>query len=1124
MLNYLDTGFRFRVKKDKGSLVLLIVFTLIGSTSVGQDFEKGLIKLWRIKKEQDFEAPDVTVAICNIFIFDNIKLAIMSTANNCFDSCKKYVKLFTTMPKIISLALAFFILSISSSFAQNGTVSGTVKDPDNKPVEGATITVKQTKVSTVADKDGRFSISAVKGNTITISNVNFEPQNFEVGNETTVEIKLELKSGTLDEVVVVGYGSSIKRDLASATSKVTAKQFQTAVISTVDQALQGRATGIQVTSSSGEPGANTVIRVRGSNSLSGNNEPLYVIDGVIMPEYKEASATVYGSFSQNGLYGLNPNDVESIEVLKDASATAIYGSRGANGVVVITTKAAKSGEGKIEFTSKISTGSILNPLKMMSGKQFAEVYNEYSVYNGRAIPFGNIDTLSVNTNWFEEVTRPAQREDLSLSISGGTPKASYYISGNHLRDKGAVLGSGITRSSIRANLSSVVNKWYTLTAQLSFVNQKSQRGVSSNGGWPDGPGLMEALRTNPLYRLSDNGLDVNSPIPGGGKGLFANPVNAQTDKDDVSINDYSIVNIQNSFKLIPELQLVVNLGRIQNLTRRQAFFPITVAEGFYSNGRGDNTLANTYSYNMSAYFQYDKTFNDVHKLSLTAGGEYIKTQLETLGARVTGLPINSLGVNNLSSASSQQTLSFKSDRLIESGFIRGNYVYKGKYVLNTSIRADGASPFAENKKIGYFPSAGVAWNVMEENFMKNVRSISNLKLRVSYGITGSQAISPYQSLPTYNSDYYQVGSSPQLIVYPHILGNSNLTWEKTKQFNGGLDFSVLNNRITFSFDVYKKRTEGLLQLKSLPSQSGNSVILDNNGTISNKGIELGIQADIIRKRDLNFTTSFNVSHNKNVLVNLGDRTDPLYQALSGNLLGGVYGILTPGEEIGQFYGYKVSGLTQASDLTAAGVPKYPFLGLAGHERPGNWKYEEDKDGKLTPRVLGKSTPDFTYGWSNDITWKRISVNLFFTGSVGNDIINLTGFYLNNGIIDFHNIQFNQTEDWYQNRWTPSNPHNDVRYPGTQSAAQQGNINSVMIENGSFFRLKNMSISYDFPNVKKVVKNLKLFVSGTNIFTITKYTGFDPDVSNFGTSLLQQGIDYGAYPSKRTYTFGLTASF
>ena len=1036
--------------------------------------------------------------------------------------CKKISSCFLKRKRLTFSFLLLFLNLLS--FAQTGTLSGTVKDAEGKQVPGATVTVRQTKVSTVADADGKFSIIAAKGNTITITSVNFVSQSFVVVNENNVDIKLEEKSGTLNDVVVVGYGSSTKRDLASATSKITAKQFQTAVINTVDQALQGRATGIQVTSSSGEPGANTIIRIRGSNSLSGNNEPLYVIDGVIMPEYKEASSSVYGSYSQNGLYGLNPNDVENIEILKDASATAIYGSRGANGVVVITTKSGKNGEGKIEVTNKISTGRILNPLKMMGGKQFAEIYNEYSVYKGRPKPFGNIDTLNVNTNWFEEVTKPALREDLTLSVSGGTPKASYYVSGNYLRDKGVVLNSGITRSSIRANLSSVVNKWYTLTAQLSFVHQKSQRGISSNGGWPDGPGLMEALRTNPLYSISDNGLQVKNAIPGGAPGFFGNPVVAQTDKSDLSLNDYSIVNLQNLFQITPGLKLVVNLGRVQNLTRRQAFFPVTVIEGSTSNGRGDNSLANTYSYNANAYLQYDKTFSTNHKLNVTAGTEYIKTQLETLGARVSGLAISSFGVNNLSSAASQQTLSFKSDRLIESGFLRGNYIFKGKYVLNTSIRIDGASPFAENKKIGYFPSAGVAWNVMEENFMKNVNFISNLKLRSSYGITGSQAISPYQSLSTYNSDYYQIGSSPQLVVYPYTLGNSNLTWEKTKQFNAGIDFSLLNNRLTVSFDYYKKRTEGLLQVKPLPSQSGNSSILDNNGVMSNKGFEFTIQADVVRKKDVSFITRINVSHNKNTLVNLGDRKDPFYQSLGGNLLGGIYGVLKPGEEIGQFYGFKVSGLTQASDFTG-GVPNYPFFGVAADQRPGNWKYEADKDGKLTPGVLGKSTPDFTYGWSNDITWKRVSVNLFFMGSVGNDILNVTGFYLNNGIINHSgDITFNQTEDWYKKRWTPSNSHNDVRYPGTQTALQQGNINSVMIEDGSFFRLKNISISYALPNMKSLFKNLKVFVSGTNIFTITKYTGFDPDVSNYGTSLLQQGIDYGAFPSQRTYTFGLTATF
>jgi len=1026
-----------------------------------------------------------------------------------------------------SFLLFFFNFAL---FAQQQiTVTGTVTSENNTPLASVSVKVKGSAGGTTTNVDGGYTIHVNKGSTLIFSSVGYEDQQLKADKVGTVAgITLVSKNSTLNDVIVVGYGTQNKRNLTSATSKVTAKDFKNAIVNTVDQALQGRATGIQVTSTSGEPGANAIIRIRGNNSLSGDNEPLYVIDGVIMPAYREAASLIYGAFAQNGLYGINPNDIENIEVLKDASATAIFGSRGANGVVVITTKAGKRTEGTIEFVNRISSGSIAHPLKMMNGKQFAEVYNEYSAYGGNPKPFGNVDTLNTNTNWFEKTTRPTLREDASLSVSGGTPKSSYYISGNYLKDKGLLIGSDVVRSSIRANLSNVINAWYTVTAQLSFVHQNSNRGISSNGGWPNGPGLLEALRTNPLYHLTDNGLKVQSPIPGGGIGWFGNPVIAQTDKQDLSKNDYSIINIQNVFQITPALKLAVNLGRIQNLTRRQAFFPNTVNEGFYSNGRGDNSVTNTYNYNVNTYLQYDKTINTDHSLNFTLGAEYIKDQVESLTGSTSGLYLASLGVNNLSSAAAQQTLSYKEDRIIESGFFRANYSFKGKYILNTSVRLDAASPFAENKKSGYFPAVGVAWNINEERFMKGVTGISNAKLRASYGITGSQAIAPYSSLARYGNDYYQVGSSAQIVVFPFTLGNSNLSWEQTKQFNAGVDFNAWENRLTFSLDYYKKRTEGLLQPRLLPSQSGNSFITDNYGSISNRGVEFSFQADIIRQTDVRFTTRFNISKNKNILVDLGSRKSSSLQSLSGNLQGGTYGILTPGEEIGQFYGFKIIGLTQSSDFTGS-VPNYPFpiTGQVADQRPGNLRYQDlNKDGVINNddrTVLGKSSPDFIYGWTNDITWKKLTVNVFFTGSQGNNVLNVTGHYLGNGLISNDGIIFNQTEDWYKNRWTSANPTTNVRYPGTQTNRASTDINSTMVEDGSFFRLKQLSFSYSLPNFR-AIKNLRLFVTGTNVFTITKYRGFDPEVSSFGVGLLQQGIDYGAYPSQRSYTIGLSASF
>lgn len=1039
-------------------------------------------------------------------------------SRNCF---AYYVKCLATF-------LVATMLFSHSVFAQTDVSGKVTGDESSTGVAGVTVTVKGTSVSTVTDADGKFSVKAQKGQVLVFSFVGYAPKEVVIGNNTNLNVKIESSTKTLDDVVVVGYGSQIKRNLATATSRVSAGELKNAVITTVDQALQGRTTGVQVVETSGEPGAATVVRIRGNNSLSGNNEPLYVIDGFPMPPYREASANFYGSYAQNGLYGINPNDIESMEVLKDASATAIYGSRGANGVVLITTKAGKKGEGRVELVDKTSFGNITNPFKMMNGRQYAEVINESYALGGNDIPFKNLDSSFANTNWFDLITQPSFREDLSLSVSGGSQKSSYYISGNYLFDKGTIINSDNGRGSLRVNLNNDVNSWYTVKTQLSFVRQKANRAITDSHGWPDAGGLMDGLRASPTVTKDYLGYN-GAGIPGYSGYWFANPYNELTAKTDASKNDYSILNIENWFNIVKDLKLVVTLGGNQNLTRRQIFLPATTSAGNTVNGKGSNTMANTYSYNVNAYFLYDKTFNKEHKLNVTLGAEYNNQTLESLDTYSSGFDIPLFGVNNIGSAQTQNIGSYKEERTLQSGFFRANYSYKGKYVLNTSVRMDGASPFAANKKYGLFPAVALAWNMDEENFMKGVTAVTNTKWRVSYGETGSQAISPYSSLAQYGSSFYQVGTDGTVVtaLYPTGLGNPNLSWEITRQFNAGLDFSVLNNRITVSFDYYNKTTVDLLQSRVLPSQSGFGSIIDNYGSMRNRGVELSLQADVVRTKSFRYNTRFNISHNKTTLLNLGDRTASDYVGIGGNLLGGVSGILTPGKEVGRFFGYKIIGLAQEADFNTDGTPNYAYAGGVSDQIPGTWKYDDlNKDGKITSddrQVLGKSTPDFTYGWTNDFTWKNFGLNLFFTGSAGNDILNLTRFYLNNGLINYSGVIFNQSEDWYQNRWTTSNQHNNPLYPGTQRGIGTGDINSTMIENGSFFRLKMLTLSYQFPNIT-VLKNPRLFVTGTNVFTITKYTGFDPEVSSFSQSLLQQGIDFGAYPSQRSYTIGFSCNF
>ncbi len=1016
-------------------------------------------------------------------------------------------------------------------------IKGTIRDENGTGLPGVSILVKNTKIQTVTTAEGTFEMKVpIDKTTLVFSYVGFKTQEKLVRRQTVFNVQMFPEVKALKEVVVVGYGAQSKRDLASSTSRVSSAEYKSAVVNTIDQALQGRTTGVQVTETSGEPGASTVVRIRGNNSLSGNNEPLYVIDGFPMPPYREAGANFTGAYSQNGLYGINPNDIESMEILKDASATAIYGSRGANGVVLITTKSGKRGEGRVELVNKTSFGAIARPAKMMNSRQYAEIMNESYSLTGRKPPFGNLDSALTNTDWVGAITQPSFREDVTLSLSGGGGKSSYYISGNYLKEKGTIINSDNVRASLRANLNSELNDWYTVKAQLAFTRQNTDRAVTASRAWPSSGGLMDGLRAAPTLPVDYKGLN-SLGIPNYQGFYFSNPFNELTDKTDVTKNDYSIINIENYFKIVKGLQFVVSLGSNQNLTRRNVFLPPTTAEGNAVGGRGSNNTSNTYSYNVNAYFLYEQTFKKNHYLNTTMGVEYNKQTVEFVNTTSSGFAVPYFGVDNIGSAQSQTIGSFKEQRILQSAFLRANYSYKGKYVLNTSIRVDGASPFAANKKYGVFPAVALAWNLDAEEFMKNVKFISNTKLRASFGETGSQAIGPYSSLSQYSSGFYEMGNGENGTivtgVYPTTIANPNLSWERTRQLNLGLDFNTAQDRLVFSVDYYNKVTSDLLQYRRVPSQSGVTSVIDNYGTMRNRGIELSVQAAVVKRKNVQYSTRFNISRNLNTLVDLGDRTQPDYVTINGNLLGGVSGILTPGQEVGKFFGYKVNRLTQPTDFNSDGIPTFTTFegpapaGSKGTPVYGAWIYENtdgndiiDADDRV---VLGKSSPDFTFGWSHDITWKNFSVSALITGSVGNDVLNLTSFYLNNGVVDFNGVGFNQSEEWYQKRWTESNPHNDPKYPGIQRGIASGDINSTMVEDGSFARLKMLSLAYTFPRIGPL-QNPRLFVTGTNLWTLTKYTGFDPEVSSYAQSLLQQGIDYGAYPAQRSYTIGISCNF
>jgi len=1033
--------------------------------------------------------------------------------------------------KIVGLILFSLSFQVSSSAQEKLTISGTVRDEMGTPLVGVTVHIKNKTQGTITNGQGEFHLSASPSDSLVFSYVGYQPQTVAVDHQTSMNVNLKGSIGSFNEVVVVGYGQQTKSNLASSISQINASQFKNTLVNSVTQAIQGRVAGVQIVRTSGEPGADVVFRIRGNNSLSADNQPLIVIDGIPQPTYYEAGvANLYGSVTHDGTFGIDPNDIASIEILKDASATAIYGSRGANGVVYITTKSGEKGLSRIQFTDKTTYSKISRPsnFQMMDSKQYAEVRNEYDIINGNPPEF-NPDTITTYTDWFKAITRSPISQDYYLGFSGGGAKTTYYASVDYLIDQGVIIGSDNRKGNLHLSMRNDINNWYSNKIFLDFSRQFTNRAISTSRGFPseDGP-ILDALRATPYFPLDYHGVD------GGGRGItqtpFNNPYLDLTKKTDILKNDYSNLNLENDFYITKFLTLQCNLGSTNVTSRRQVFFPSDVEDGNQTNGKATSGYSITYTINGNAYLTFIKKIAEKHSLNATFGAEYYEETLEQLGTYAAGFDIQLFGVNNIGSALQQSVSSYKQKRVIESQFIRLIYTFNDKYIFNGTIRRDGASPFAENKKFGYFPSAGVGYYISKEPFMRDISFINNLKIRASYGVTGSQSIGPYQSLNNFGSTFYQIGVPSVTVtsLFPTSLGNSDLTWESTKQLDIGIDFSGFDSRFGITLDYYNKVTDHLLQSRSLPSQSGFTSIISNYGKIGNRGLEAHISIDVAKSKDFDFTTSFNFTKNINKLISLGDRKDTQYIGLGGNLQGGVATALIPGRRLGYFFGYKVIGLVQASDFKN-GSPDYPYFGLSSAQIPGMWKYMDlNGDGKIDMNdrmILGNSQPKFIIGWSNTFNYKRFTLDILFTGSFGNKVVDLTRFYVNNGIIDYADILFNQTKMWFNNRYTSQRPTNNVLYPGLQkSEGVPPDINSTMVEDGSYFRMKNITLSYTIPKLRNFVHDIVVFFTGTNVFTITRYRGFDPEVSSYGQSVLQQGIDYGAYPYSRSYTLGVNCNF
>lgn len=977
---------------------------------------------------------------------------------------------------------------------QDRLVSGVITNEENSPLPGVNILLKGTTQGTTSDFDGNYRLQVPDENAVLVfSFIGYETQEVTVGSRTTINVSMAPDTRTLEEVVVVGYGEMEKRDITGSVAQVKSEELQAIPVFNVEQALKARAAGVQVTQNSGQPGGRIEVRVRGGNSMIGDNQPLYVVDGFPIT---------------GGIEFLNPADIESIDILKDASATAIYGARGANGVVIITSKRGKAGQrSRIELNSFYGMQEETNRYDLLNAKEYAIIANEW-LKNGGQPPFFNVDEVeNPGTDWQDVVLRSAPIQDHTVSFSGSSEKTRYALSGNYFDQEGIIINSGVKRGSIRLNLDHELNNWLKMAVNLN-VSRREELSVPVNNGYRGTAVLSAAASAPPTLPVYDaNGLPTEiEKFYNFGSADMRNPL-VFSERQSRSLANTFVGNTTFEVKLTEELSFKTLLGLEYGHSIGDYFQPI-----IFENDRGVGSQSSFYrnSFLNENTLNYSKTFNEVHDLSVVAGYTYQTEMSRGFGVSVNGFSNNTTRNFNLGAAEIISTPSSGySEWTLASWLARANYSFYDKYLLTVSVRTDGSSRFGANNRWATFPSVALGWRVSEEAFLQDVRFISDLKLRASYGITGNTALSPYQSLDRMNSERTVYGNQADEIGFsPSGISNADLKWETTAQTDIGLDLGVMDNRIRLTADYYKKNTTDLLASVPLPPSIGFGSILRNIGEIQNTGLEFTLGADLVRKNKFTWDVTGSFSANKNKVVRLAGGSDILGagQAAAWSSTN----IAREGEPIGSFYGYLEDGLNEN------GFIKY-------RDMDGNGVINS-----LDRVILGNPLPDYFYGLNTNIAYQNFEFSLFLEGVHGNEIFHATkGTHLNS-----FQRGSNQFRDILGNYWTTDNPDPNARYPKI-SAASAIDISDRFIEDGSYLRVKSIRLAYNLP-VKnwgvQWVERAQLYFSGINLFTFTDYTGLDPEVSTRGTddsniaTRLQMGHDQSGYPNAKTYALGLKLNF
>lgn len=1008
---------------------------------------------------------------------------------------------------------------------QKGTVKkieGIVKDTKGEAVIGATVMVKGTTTGTITDFDGKFSLDVEEGSNLEISYVGFKNQELAARSGKLLSVILKEDTEVLDEVVVVGYGIMKKSDLTGSVSSLKSDDITKGYSLSPDMALRGKTAGVQIITQSGQPGSGGVVRIRGNSSILGSNEPLYVVDGI--PLSGGGAAEGVGGVSSSPLTSINPSDIESMEVLKDASATAIYGSRGANGVVMITTKKGKNGKFSVNLNVSAGFQKVGHMLNFATPQQWAEMWNESMDYLNNGVGKYDLDNLPVQTNWLDAGYRTAFLQNYELSVSGGNDKLRYMISGGYSDQEGIVIGTDFKRYSLRTNIENKFNKWFTIGTNISATKTNTNsvvQGFIEGGTSPTvGNPLGILSLASPIQPIYDEDGNYNLYVDEEKK--MENPIASLKEITNNDLRTRFISNVYVELAFLPELKFKSSIAVDASNAKANYYAPSYISEGLTSKGLAKIGIRNSMYWNFTNTLTYMKTFQNSHSLNAMIGLEWQKNQEESAFTQGSGFANDNAKYDNITEAENFSSKSNFNAWQMESYMTRINYSFKNRYSLTFTGRIDGSSRFGTNNKYAFFPSGAVAWRISEEDFMKKYSFISNLKMRLSYGSSGEQGINSYQTLSILNPLFVYIGKDLHTGYYPIRAADPSLKWERTNQFNAGLDLSLLNNRLNFTLDYYYKRTNDLLYYKALPGSSGFTSILKNIGSIDNKGFELSINALLINCKDFQWNMSINNSINRNKLISLGDGRNEIINPPGGiSADGGKYNpsILRVGEPLGLFYGYVSEGVIfdekESEIAKQKGQIKYS---------PGELKIKDlDGDGKITTKdktIIGNANPDFSGGMTNSFSYKGFQLDILCDWVVGNDIMNYQHLF-NQQIV----IGANVTSDWYNNRWTLKQPSKTCPRAGYDVRAYPDV--SYHVFDGSFFRINNITFSYSFPKsiLNKIkVNSCRIFTALDNVYTFSKYPGWSPDVSVVGENVMGQGIDFASYPSPRTVSFGINLGF